>query len=253
MNNFFELLLFKVKANLISEGSRNYLSFFWWIFDPILMLAIYYLVFGIFLNYRSDDFLPFLIVGVVAWQWINRTVNNATNSINNSGMIIGKVRINKLFFPLVVIGTDFVKAVISFLVLFLLLLLLGYTFDFTILLFLLIFFVEILLIVALSFWAALIVPFLPDLTILIHSAMMALMFASGVFYSPEIIPDHLLNYFYLNPVAVILTSYRDVLIHQQIPDLYRLFVIGLSAIAFIGLSVLWERIVSNHYIRRVIH
>lgn len=60
-----ELVWVKAKLNLKSEASINYLSYAWWIIEPVLQMAIYYLVFAYLLKQGGHDYVPFLLTGLI--------------------------------------------------------------------------------------------------------------------------------------------------------------------------------------------
>ena len=57
---YSELVSTKVIANLKAEASKSYLSYLWWILEPILHMMVYYLVFGLLLNRGTEDFVVYL-------------------------------------------------------------------------------------------------------------------------------------------------------------------------------------------------
>ena len=83
-----------VQARLRSETSRYYLNFVWWVIEPLLMLAVFYLVFGVLLQRGKPGFVDFLIVGVVVWGWFQRSVANSTQSL-----VVGKGLMLQVYFP----------------------------------------------------------------------------------------------------------------------------------------------------------
>nr|WP_281401816.1 ABC transporter permease [Thalassotalea piscium] len=236
----------------MAESKKTYLSFLWWFFEPMLLMVIYYLVFGLILSVETEDFVSYLLIGLVVWQWLFRTVTNSANSITDAGSIIGKVSINKVFFPAVTVLTDAAKSLFVFLVLFLYLFIVGYEITSAYWVLPLLFASELLLVIAISLWAALIVPFLPDVKILINSVLMAMMFASGIFYSTDLIPPSIENYFYLNPMAYLIQCYRDVLLEGNVPDLVYLSKMTFVFIILILGALAFAKRFNNSYFKVVL-
>jgi len=250
--NFWTLVFYKATSNLKAESKKTYLSFMWWFFEPMLLMAIYYLVFGIVLNVKTEDFVAYLLVGLVVWQWFFRTVTNSSSSILESGAIIGKVAISKIFFPAVVIITDLFKSIFVFFVLVCYLLISGYEINYAYYILPVLFVSQLLLIISISLWSSLIIPFLPDMKILINSLLMAAMFGSGIFYSTDLIPEDIKAYFYLNPMAYIIDCFRKVLLHGQLPDLIYLAKMTLVFVLFILLALMFAKRFNNSYIKVVL-
>ena len=60
---YIELILYKTYADLRAETERTYLGFLWWIFEPVLYMTVFYVFFGLLLGHKTDDFVPFLLIG----------------------------------------------------------------------------------------------------------------------------------------------------------------------------------------------
>ena len=62
--NYLELLLFSTYAELRAERSRSYLGLVWWVLEPAMMMAVFYIVFAVVLKTNAPDYVPFLLVGL---------------------------------------------------------------------------------------------------------------------------------------------------------------------------------------------
>ena len=115
MNNYSafkhyqQLVCVKVAANLQAEASRNYLSYLWWIFEPILQMLVFYLVFGKLLQRGTEDFVPFLLTGLIPWLWFAKSVGNSMGSIVQNKGLMMQVHLPKIILPTIVICQDAVK------------------------------------------------------------------------------------------------------------------------------------------------
>jgi lipopolysaccharide transport system permease protein len=98
--------------------------------------------------------------------------------------------------------------------------------------------VQLLLTIALTFFLAAIVPFLPDLRFVVENLLLALFFMSGVIIKADIIPEAYRIYYYMNPIVVIVESYRDILMYNHWPNGLALFIISIVSIVGIWLGTL---------------
>jgi lipopolysaccharide transport system permease protein len=87
--------------------------------------------------------------------------------------------------------------------------------------------IELAFIAAVAYVGAALVPFLPDLRILLDHSLRLLFFLSGVFYSGSLIPPRFRSYFYLNPMATLIDAFRDVLLYDRWPPVGSLVAVGL--------------------------
>lgn len=244
-----ELIGYRAYTALASEAARTYLGVAWWILEPVFLVGVYYLVFGLFLGFRSESFFPNLVVGVASWQWFNRSVMNSTNSIMNKGAVVSKIDISRLVFPLSDLFADLFKALIVFVTVVVVLWCIGIEPRSAAFLILVIIAVQAFLVVAISLWTALLIPFAPDLRYVIALALRGLLLGSGVFYSVEQIPEPFREPFLLNPIAAIITSYRRVLVTGEMPLFEHLVVIAGTSVLLIGGAILLERRLRRQFAR----
>lgn len=235
-----DLFVFKTYASLRADASLTYLNFVWWVLEPAFMMSVYYLVFSQLLVFREQDFVPFLLIGVVVWHWFSRSVMNCRESIIQAGPIITRIPISALFFPSVVIATDLVKVLFVLTVLIGVLAALGHSPSIMMIALPFIVLVQLLTISAFAFWLALLRPIIPDLKHVAGVLMLAGLFASGVFYSPERLPENIQTLVYANPVAFLIKSYREVLIWEAWPNFERLSVIAIMCAAMVAAALIFE-------------
>lgn len=244
-----ELIGYRAYTALASEAARTYLGIAWWIMEPIFLVGVYYLVFGLFLGFRSELFFPNLILGVTAWQWFNRSVMNSTNAITNKGSIVSKIEISRLIFPLSDLFADLFKAVIVFATVLGVLWWIGIEVQAIAWFLPCVVAVQAIFVVAVSLWTALLLPFAPDLRYVISLGLRGLLLGSGVFYSVGQLPLDYRDAFLLNPVAAIITSYRRILITGEPPLIVHLVVITLGSLLTIWLAILLERRIRVQFTR----
>lgn len=234
--HYLHLIAYKAYADLRAESTKTYIGFLWWVLDPIIFMAIFYVVFGLLMNRGTVDFVPFLLIGLVAWRWFQNTISHGANSILGGRGLMHQVYVPKIIFPLVVVLTDLVKFFVVLGVLLLYLWSAGYGIGPAYLALPLVFLVQFLLIVGLTLLASALVPFLPDLKFLLDHLLHMMFFLSGIMFDGATVPERYQTYFYLNPMANLLEAYRDILMHDAWPDWSALLVIGLFGGAVILLS-----------------
>ena len=103
--------------------------------------------------------------------------------------------------------------------------------------------VQYLLIIGCGLIAALLVCAKRDFQLLISLGMVFLLFMSGIFWDIRAIEDPTLaNWLMtLNPLAVLIDSYRQVLMMHQAPDINRVAIIFVEAAVLISLALLSYR------------
>ena len=231
---FWQLVLINVQFNLRSEASRSYLSYAWWVLEPLLQMVVYYIVFDILLHRGTKDFVPFLLCGIIPWLWFAKSVMQSGTSITRGKGIISQTYMPKPFFPLVIIGQALVKQAFVFVLMFAFLFAYDYFPSAGWLWLIPIVFVQLLLIIAVSLVVAYVVPFAQDIQYLVDAGLRMLMFGSGIFYSYKsvFLVEHR-DYFLMNPIANLIANYRMVLMENVMPMVNSLLVIGTASIVTI--------------------
>lgn len=79
-------------GDLRAQHMNTLLGNLWHLLNPVLLIAVYWLVFDVVLNLNErggvTNFLAFLATGILAYQWSQRTiVEGARTIISNEGMI----------------------------------------------------------------------------------------------------------------------------------------------------------------------
>ncbi|MUJ28017.1 ABC transporter permease [Aliivibrio fischeri] len=232
-----ELIWVKACLNLRSEVSVNYLSYTWWIIEPLLHMVVYYIVFSFLLARGGDNYVPFLLTGLIPWLWFSKTVSHTMGSILHGKELMNQLYIPKIFFPLTFIVQDGVKQIIVFTLLLAFLLLYGISPSLTWLDSIVIIFVQLLFTIGCSLFAALLVPFIRDMSFIIPTGLQFMMFCSGIFFNYHDIPEYAQHYFFLNPMAVILAAYRDILVDGITPNWIQLGYVSIFSLLSIVVAV----------------
>jgi len=134
----------------------------WWIIDPILSMAVYYVVFALLFQRGTQDYVPFLLIGLITWQWFTNTINHGMTTIQGNTKLMNQVHLPKVVFPSIVIVMDTFKFSIVFLLVLLFLWIYGFGVGAAYLALSLILGVQFLLTTALTYVLATIIPFPPD-------------------------------------------------------------------------------------------
>jgi lipopolysaccharide transport system permease protein len=251
--HFSNLLFHTVRARLANELRLYYLHFVWWFVEPLLDMVIYYVVFGILLKQGTDNYIPFLLIGVVFWSWFNRSLQNSSLSILHAKELIAQMDIPKSFFPIATVFQDLVKQSFVLAVLLLFLLLYGLPVTWAWITLPILVTVQFILITGLAILLAAIVPFFPDLKFIISAGLQLMFFVSGIFFDLDrmVLPIHR-AFVYLNPMAGLLRNYRTVLLYGLWPDWSYILATLLSVLILLAFSLLLVRRFDHIYPKIVI-
>jgi lipopolysaccharide transport system permease protein len=185
----------------------------------------------------GEGFVSFLLLGVTAWFWFQNSVSKSVASIRREMRLMSQVYVPKYAFPLTAVTFMLFKHLFVIAVLVGVMMLIE-TPSLTWIFYVLVFLIQFVLILGISMTVAAVVPFVPDLMLVIPPLLRLMMFLSGVFYSQAMIPADYVAYFRYNPMAGLIMEYRKVMLYGQLPDFVYLFKVALVS-ALILLFGLW--------------
>ena len=231
------LARFQLKA----EARRFALGYVWWFLEPMLYVGVFYLVFEQLLGTRPPDFLVFLAVGKLTFIWF-RSVTQASNSLIQSKGVIARLIYLSTCFLYRLFMRDYTDK-LRYLFLWVFLSFADYPPQIAWAWLLPLMVVQYLLITGCGLLAALLVCWRRDFQMLIQLGMVFLLFMSGVFWDVHSIQNTgLVKWVSIcNPLLVLLSAYREVLMAGQAPYWGFLWVLEslviFIAVAFTGGSI----------------
>ncbi|QKE65040.1 ABC transporter permease [Aquipseudomonas campi] len=227
--NYKEILLYGVYSDLRTEVARRFLGFLWWVIEPIMYMATFYLVFGLALRQGGPEYVPFLLTGMVAWKWFDGSVRQASVAITMNAGLIQQIYVPKSLFPLIQIFSNTFKFLIVLLLLLAFVLFLGKKPSLHWFALIPVIFTQLYLIIAFGLLLAALIPFAHDLKQVVDNALMLMMFLSGIFFSADRLPESVRWLFELNPMVLMIDAYRTVLLNNQWPDAkHLLYVVAIA-------------------------
>lgn len=247
--HWLELILFSTYAELRAERARSYLGFLWWIIEPAMNMATYYLVFAVVLRTRQPDYVPFLLVGLTLWQWFKSGVSHGGQSIWQHLGLIRQVRLPLQVFPSVQILADTVKFAFILALLIAILWTSGYKPSVAYFALVPVLLVELIFTAAAAYLVAAVMPFVPDLRFVIEQVLQVVMFLSGVVFSLDSIPPELRRWFELNPIVDLIDAGRDILMHARWPNWIALGRVTLISLAFFALGTYLIQSYTPRYVK----
>lgn len=251
LGHYKNLVLHKAYADFRAEAERTYLGVIWWVLEPLINMAIYYLVFGVFLGAGRDNFVPYLLTGLVVWRFFDTTVNRAARSILSNMNLVRQTAFHKIIFPLIAICTCSFEFLFSLGLLFTVLLIYGFWPALQIVLLPVLLLVLLLFTLGISLPLAALVPFVPDLMKPVQYGLRLAFYMSGIMYYVPDLPKNARALLQWNPALHIIQAFREILMEQKWPEWdVLLIVVGLS-LALIAFGVYINQRFDPLYAKRV--
>ena len=235
---YLEIILFKAWADLRAEASRAYIGFLWWFLEPVLYLGAFYLIFGLGLRMGGEGYVFFLLCGLIPWKWFSSTIGNGSKAIEAGAGMIHQVYLPKVVLPTIVVLINTVKFLMILPVFLLFMLVSGYEMTWSWVALIPIVVLQFMVVWSVTSFSAAIVPFVPDLRYVIDNGLLLLLFLSGVFFSIDEMREPIRQLLYLNPIALLIDSYRAILLEGRYPTIYNIGYLLAFSVVFSALA-LW--------------
>lgn len=215
-----DLLFTWVRREFRVRYSQSVIGGAWAVLQPLALMAIFSLVFGFVLQVPAEGvpYPVFSYVGSLAWTFFASALTFAIPSLVNNMSLVSKIYFPREILPLSAVLVCLADFVIAAALLIPLMLLSGVALRWTIVLLPLIVFIQILLSYGLSLIGSAVNVFFRDVRFVIPLALQVWLYASPVIYPVSAVPETLRAIYFLNPMAVLIDSYRRVILFGQLPD-----------------------------------
>jgi ABC-type polysaccharide/polyol phosphate export permease len=236
-----ETILYLVSSNLKAGHRNKALGNLWNLLDPLLSLAVYFVVFGLLFQQArggTGQYLIYLFVGVLAFRFLDGTINQAVNCIRGNRGLINEINFPKAVFPLSISLSRLYDFLWGLVVLVLAMLVAGQPLTRHALWVLPLTFVELMLVTGAAYIVAYLGAFFADTANISAVVLRLLFYLSPVLYyihgQHTRVPERYLTLYMLNPMAGLLEGYHDVLVRQQAPHPgYLLYVVGFALLTLV--------------------
>lgn len=244
-------LLYSAKSELRAEVAGSYLNWLWWILDPLLFMLVYTFVVRVVFTAKEQYFAAFVLIGLTAWNFFNKSVQGSVNIIRKNKSVVSKIYLPKYLLILTNMMVLAFKMAVSFALIFVLMIILKVPFT----LYILHVIPILVVLLTVTFGVSTIFMhfgvFVRDLSNVTAVLLRLVFYMTGVFYSiPLRVPAPyggiLLR---INPMAFLTESLRGALLYGTAPDYLLLgawFVIG-AALTVLGITTVYRY--ENSYVK----
>ena len=239
---YWDIIFYRTYAELKAEAQVRYLGYILWLLDPLINTVLLNVILAAW-NQWAVDAVTFLLTGSIIWQWFSTCFITATGSIYDAGEMLKYVYLPKAVLPLIAILSNTWRFAFIFALLLLWCWGSGHLPTHAYLALPVLLFLQLLIIIGFGLPLAAIMPYFPDARIVVDAVLRYLWLISGIFFSVEKLPSTYQFYFHLNPMAVLIEAYRDVLIGGIWPNWAHLSYVALvGLIALGGATWIYKRI-----------
>ena len=212
------------------------LGFAWTLLNPLLFMAIYTLVFSIYMRVNVQNYPAYLLAGIVPWTWLAGGISQGTSSIIDGRMYVGKTLFPTEILILVPVLSHGINFILSLPILFLFVILLHVHLGISIIVLPLLILIQCAMTLAFVILSATFNVFYRDLQQLIIYLLTALFYMTPIFYTPSLVPEKFQFLIAWNPFAALIACYHAIFYYGTFPSAYDLIFSLVFSVALLGLA-----------------
>lgn len=236
------IISYRSIASLRAEARGFYLGYIWWLLEPLLNTAVYYVIFGIILGSKTPSFIAYLLLGTIVYQWFQTAIFGSIGTVYSRAHIYRQIPLPKYLFSHITVFTSSWRFSFVFLIVFSYILISGNaTVTINLLYLPLLACIQIALIVGAASILCLASTFVKDLDTLVHVVFRAGLFLSAIFWDASKVPENLKLLFYANPAASMIQGFRDVILHGTVPNPWQMIYCATLAVILLQMASIWHR------------
>lgn len=237
-----ELVYFLTWRDIKVRYKQALLGIGWAIFQPVLSMVIFTVIFNRFLGVKPDAGIPnefypiFGFAALLPWQFFQGALQRASVSLVTNANLLTKVYFPRLIIPLSAVAAGLVDFLFSFLVLAAMMIYFGVPFTTRLLWLPLFLLLALLAALAVGLWLSALNVQYRDVQHMVPFLLTAWMYASPVVYSAEVITvsPFWQAVYALNPMVGVIQGFRWALFGTNPPDLSMLVSAAVVLVLFVS-------------------
>lgn len=242
--NYGDLLTQFTLREIKSRYKQSMLGYVWVILNPFVQMIVMSFVFSHILRFAEIEtpYPVFLYIGLLPWIFISQSISSSLNSLVGNSSLITKIYFPKETLVLSTVLTKLFDLLLSVCVLVPFLII--YQIDFlSIQLFWLIpvLLIQGLLSFSLSLLSAALNLFFRDIQYVVNHVLLLWMYLTPVIYPESLIPKQYHFFLLLNPMAVFIKMYREVILSKKTPELMEMTIVCFATLFVFVLSIIFFR------------
>jgi len=221
IQHYIDLIAVLTQKEFKVRYKNNLLGYLWSVGHPLAFALVFFIAFKVVMKVKIENYPLFLITGLFPWQWFNNSVNASPMIFLGNASIIKKVNFPRDLIPLTQVLQDMIHFVLAIPVVVLFIFIyhkspsLSWIYGIPALLAL-----QFMLTHGICLMAASINLFFRDLERLIIILTSILFYFTPVVYSETMIPDQFKPYLVLNPLALLMVSWRNLFLGNPLNPAY---------------------------------
>jgi lipopolysaccharide transport system permease protein len=243
--NFRDLLWALASRDVKVRYKQTALGVIWVILQPLLAAGILSFVFGMVANVAKDGVPVFVLsyAGQLGWGLFGNTLTRASNCLLGNSNLISKVFFPRLILPVSTLGSVLIDFAVAALMMVVIMAITGIVPTWAMLTAPVWIVLLLMLSLGVGLWAAALTVSYRDVQYVMPVLIQFGLFASPVAYSVLNVPEKWRMWYYLNPVAGLLDSFRWSLLGKtHTPEWWAVaYAGGMAVLVMFGGALMFKR------------
>ena len=219
-----------LRRDLQARYVGSAMGFFWSVINPLILLAVYTVVFGILFPGQESkfgdepktlDFAFYIFCGLLPWYAFQEALVRSTTSIVDNGHLIKQVCFPAKVIPTYITLSGVVNQLIGTLILLIALLIVNHSIPVTMVAFPLVLALQIIFMLGVGFLFSTLNTYIRDIGPLVSTGTMILMWAAPMFYKLDHVEKHpyIQKIMYANPITYMTIINHDLVLFGEWPSM----------------------------------
>lgn len=231
-----ELLKTNVKKDIRGKYKASFLGVLWSFINPLLQVLVYAIVFPYIMKVKTENYLIFLICGIIPWTWFTNVVLQGTTCITNNANLIKKVYFPREILPISIVTSGLINFLISCIIILVFVIFSDCGISWHLVFLPLIALIQYIVSLAIIFLLSAFNVYVKDVEYMVGFIINLLFYATPVLYSTEMFQGSWMIWlFRINPMAHLINAYRDIFYVHRIPQIQNLLLLLIFGIVILVL------------------
>ena len=248
-----ELIWKLAKNDFKKRYAGSYLGFLWALVQPVVTVVMYWIVFDVVFDTRSQmvasgvevPYVLFLTAGLVPWFYFSEGITNGTNALLEYSYLVKKVVFKISILPIIkLVAATFIHAFFVG-VLLIIAMMYGYMPNLYTLQIFYYSFCLFIFVLALSYTTCAVVVFFRDLSQIISIGLQIGMWATPILWNLDALSSEWIMILKLNPLVYIVNGYRSAIYEKEwfFQDFFSTMYFWIVTVVLFGLgAVIFKRL-----------
>ena len=230
IKNYFEFLKSNVKKDVRGKYKGSFLGVLWSFINPLLSVLVYAIVFPYIMRLKVENYLIYLITGIIPWTFFTSAINTGIISILSNADIIKKVYFPRILLPISSVTSALVNFLISCIIILLFCIFSGVGVSLYILWLPVVALIQYIMLLGFTFILSAIEMYMRDIEHIINFVLAMAFYVTPILYTADIFPENLSWILKINPMAYLVDAYRCIFLYHQNPDFCGLGIVSIFGV-----------------------